>query len=161
MNPNADGDYPPTETEIIEDELAGHLAAEGPPDEVVEAEIIGEDYGEDGVYPSCSPIKEKAVADPFDPHDRVAILESSGGAYNAGLTAKREMPKKELGKHRFAALATFYLSPEQAEAGHQAGNQVMLDPSNIVMFGVVCVDCDTPYAHLRKTCPAPPSGWWS
>lgn len=106
-------------------------------------------------------IIDDAIISQGPPPNIVGVVEGTGEVFSPAETGVRKMPEKQLGKHRYAAIATFYLSPEQAEAAHTARNRVLLDPSNLIMYGIACVDCDTAYHQLRKTCPAKPSQWWS
>lgn len=78
-----------------------------------------------------------------------AIIIGTGEVY--GLEGDyREPPAKRPGVHRWSAFAAWYLSPEQAEAGHSPNNQILMDVSNLMSFGVACWDCELPYVEIHN-----------
>jgi hypothetical protein len=86
------------------------------------------------------------------PGERMAAR--SAGLGTARAIPMTDPPAKEDGRHRWIAIASYTMTPNQAAAA-DAGSTVTLDPSMLMAFAVGCLDCEGEYHEVRlDLCPA-------
>lgn len=74
-------------------------------------------------------------------------------------THRKELPKKQPGRHRLIVTVMFMTSYEMM-IKTEAGEQQLLDMENILDYAVGCWDCEQDWHHCRDhpICPGDPSG---
>ena len=86
--------------------------------------------------------------------DDIIAISSQGRTFTK--EGERTLPRKQPLHHRWIAVVSYTLSPEQAEGVHEPGNKVLFDESNIWDIAVGCIDCEEPYPVVKdKRCRAP------
>lgn len=82
------------------------------------------------------------------PKPRQYGVRPAGGTHSTTAVSDDHMPTKELGRHRWTAIACYSLTASQASAADN-GAAVTLGPDMLVSFLVGCIDCEQPYETCR------------